>query len=103
MRQIKGASDVPGFVAEENSGHTDKDGKRPMLKLKLELSIMIEEECNPSPKSERKKAQQASSSRRKRRGGVGTTEWRRAKRRSQAFGDKEDKEEAYQSVARPWW
>ena len=53
MRQIKGTFDVAGFVAEENSGPTDKNGKHSVLKL--EFSIIIEKEHNPNPGSERKK------------------------------------------------
>ena len=53
MRQIKGTFDVTGFVAEENSGPTDKNGKHSVLKL--EFSIIIEKEHNPNPGSERKK------------------------------------------------
>jgi hypothetical protein len=53
MRQIKETFDVTGFVAEENSGLTDKNGKRSVLKL--EFSIIIEKEHNPNPGSERKK------------------------------------------------
>ena len=107
MRQIQDAFDVTGFVAEENSGPTDKNGKRSVLKL--EFSIIIEKEHNPNPGSERKKKKH----KRAVQGGKGAgdgirpAEWRRAKRRSQAFCDEEqrredDKEEAYQSVAFPW-
>ena len=53
MRQIQDAFDVTGFVAEENSGPTDKNGKR--FVPKLEFSIIIEKEHNPNPGSERKK------------------------------------------------
>ena len=53
MQQIKDAFDVTGFVAEENSGPTDKNGKHSVLKL--EFSIIIEKEHNPNPGSERKK------------------------------------------------
>ena len=53
MRQIKDAFDVTGFVAEENSGPTDKNGERSVLEL--EFSIIIEKEHNPNPGSERKK------------------------------------------------
>ena len=53
MRQIKGTFDVAGFVAEENSGPTDKNGKHSVLKL--EFSIIIEKEHNRNPGSERKK------------------------------------------------
>ena len=56
MRQIKGTFDVAGFVAEENSGPTDKNGKHSVLKL--EFSIIIEKEHNPNPGSERKKKKQ---------------------------------------------
>jgi hypothetical protein len=53
MRQIKDTFGVTGFIAEENSGPTDQNGKRPVLKL--EFSIMIEKEHNPNPGSEREK------------------------------------------------
>ena len=53
MQQTKDAFDVAGFVAEGNSGPTDKNGKR--FVLKLEFSITIEKEQNPNPGSERKK------------------------------------------------
>jgi hypothetical protein len=53
MRQIIGAFDVTGFVAEENAGPTDKNGERSVLKL--EFSIIMEKEHNPNPGSERKK------------------------------------------------
>ena len=53
MQQIKDAFDVTGFVAEGNSGPTDKNGKRSVFKL--EFSIAIEKEHNPNPGSERKK------------------------------------------------
>jgi hypothetical protein len=47
MRQIKDAFDVAGFVAEENSGPTDKNGKR--FVLKLEFSITIEKDTKSEP------------------------------------------------------
>jgi hypothetical protein len=75
MRQIKGAFDVTGFlVRKDNSGPTDKKGKRSMLEL--EFSITIEKECNTNPESKEKrkgtsdqlKAAQAG-------GGGGPAEW----------------------------
>jgi hypothetical protein len=41
---------VTGFVAEDNSGPTDRNGERSVLEL--ELSIRIEKGCNPNPGSE---------------------------------------------------
>jgi hypothetical protein len=52
MQQIKDAFDVTGFVAEGNSGPTDKNGKRSVLKL--EFLIKIEKEHNPNPGSDGK-------------------------------------------------
>jgi hypothetical protein len=53
MRQINGNLDVTGFVVEENSGPTDKNGKHSVLKL--EFSIIIEKEHNPNPGSDERK------------------------------------------------
>ena len=47
MRRIKGAFDVGGFVAEDNSGLADKNSRRSVLGL--ELTITFYKERNPSP------------------------------------------------------